>query len=171
MELKADFPTARLCGPESTLLAIQYRREEEPVPGAHVAELHAHLSSPNSTPAIDQPVETWTYSRPCCDDLRQLLDGDSTITFQMGGHNFGLTIYEHSWGVRYGFVAECDFSTIKWTKFAPWPKRRKIGDYLLDDNPIAGCLRFAFVCNYDDLRIFLHELSAMVDKNRLPISE
>lgn len=156
-----DLPMATLVGTNSESLAIQFWQDKD-VP---YAEFAASLSSPSTTPPINQQLHTCSYNIHDASELRALLDGNSEIRFGLDAIYFDLEIYEHSCGARYGFIAETNISTIKWAKFAPWPKRRQIGDYLLDDNPTAGCLKFAFVCEYDALRDFAKQLDMMHRKS------
>lgn len=71
--------------------------------------------------------------------------------------NFTLQVYEHKWGVRSGYIAELTISSIVDAKFAPWPDRRPIGNYILYPNPSAFCLNIAFQCDYEKLRAFCKE--------------
>ena len=163
--LDLDFSTAILTGDNSESLSIQYRREEEASEEINVAKLIARLQSPATTPAFDQTVETWTYNRPDKQPLSDLIAGDSTARLVLDSLNFQLDVYEHKWGVRYGFIAECWITTIQSVKFKPWPKRQKIGDYLLDGNQTAACTKFAFVCSLESLKMFGAELSKMANSN------
>ena len=162
-----DFPTARLVGSNSESLSIQYHREDEVAEGINHAKLVLRIESPATDPGFDQAVETYTYNRPDQQPLDDLINGDSSSRFVLDSLNFQLDIYEHKWGVRYGFVAECWLTTIQWMRFKPWPKRLKIGDYLLDENSTAACTRFAFVCQIESLRTFGKELKKMVDSNKM----
>ena len=160
-----DLPMATLLGTNSESLAIQFCQGNE----APYAEFAAILKSPSTTPPIEQQIQTSSYDIHDATDLTALLDGNSEMRFHLGAIHFGLEIFEHTWGARYGFIAEANISTIKWERFAPWPDRRKIGDYILDDNPTAGCLKFAFICEYDALRIFAKQLDVMHRKSSAKI--
>jgi len=155
-----DLPTATLNGTNSESLAIQFWQDND----APYAGFAAALKSPSTTPPIEQQIQTCSYNIHDASKLTALLDGNTDIRFKLDAIHFDLEIYEHTWGVRYGYIAESSISTIKWAKFAPWPKRQEIGDFLLDNNPTAGCLKLAFVCKYDALRCFAKQLDIMYRK-------
>ena len=158
-----DLPMATLIGTNSESLAVQFWQDNN----APYAEFAAIVKSPSTIPPIEQQIQTCSYSIHDAADLTALLDGNSSSRFKLDALHFDLEIYEHTWGVRYGFIAESSISTIKSAKFAPWPKRLEIGDLLLDHNPTAGCLKLAFVCEYDALRNFAKQLDTMyIHSNR-----
>ena len=151
-------PTATLLGTNGESLAIQICCRNDG--GCH--EFAAKLNSPNGVLQISQSIHTDLYDMDTRDihNLTDLLAGGSSARFQLTPVRFDLSIYEHTWGVRSGFVAEMYFSTIAQIDHAPWPKH-PIGDHLLDDDPSAACLRFAFVCDHECLADFTRQLTAM----------
>ena len=151
-------PTATLTGADSELsIQIWLDNADDPF-----MWLNANLKTTGSNLKFDQTIEkTGSYDFRSTANLKKLIAGDSSARFEFLALHFDLMIYEHQWGVRYGYIAEGFFSTIKWDRFSPWPKRLEIGDYLLDDDPSAGCLKFAFVSQIEDLRRFAAELDSL----------
>lgn len=150
-------PMAILKGTNSESLAIQFWQDED----APYANFSAVLSSPSTTPPIEQKIQTSSYNIHDVSDLRALLNGNSESHFELCALHFELEIYEHTWGVRYGFIVETCISTIIHEHFSPWPKRHPIGNYLLDNNPTAGYVKFAFVCEAEALQDFAKQFEIM----------
>ena len=122
-----------------------------------------NLEIPNTLPPLRQQVATSTYRLPLINQLDALLDGNSEVVFEFSALNFHYQIYEHTWGARYAFITEGTITTIQPDNFAPWPKKRMIGDVILDDNPAVACLSFAFRCDYERLRVFQSQLTRALD--------
>jgi hypothetical protein len=110
-------------------------------------------------PPFRHQFATATYNLPHIDRLGALLDGSSDVIFEFDAVYFRCKIYHHTWGVRRAFITEGTITTIPSGKFGPWPLRRAIGDFILDSNPSAACLTFAFRCDYEHLRVFYNQLS------------
>jgi hypothetical protein len=153
--LNQDLPFASLAGTNSESLTVQYWQEDK----LEYVNFVVDLKSPETNPPIVQTLDTCSYNVRDAAELTTLLNGDSSRRFKLGAILFELQIYEHTWGVRYGYIAETLFTTIDDMALGPWPD--PIGDYLLDSTATAGCLRFAFRCECDALRQFARQVDVM----------
>lgn len=79
------------------------------------------------------------------DELESLRSG-AAVEVQLDLVGLELRLYQHSRGARSGLCVEGISSSVIDARWWPWCKRgRAIGDWLLDDNDFAYCLRFAFL--------------------------
>lgn len=150
-------PIAVLTSTDSESLVLQLWRE----PATEYTNFVAVLSSPQTRPAMEQEISTFTYSLNDAAELFKLLDGDTSIRFSLSAIGFGLTIGK-SRDLFRPYIVEVSISTIKSFDHAPWPSR--IENYLRDDRSAAGHLQFAFLCEYEALNGFAKQLREMIRK-------
>ena len=125
----------------------------------HYTSLELRLDIPNAIPPFHQEVSTSTYSLPDIGELDSLLDGNSAVIFEFPSLNGDFRICEHTWGARYALIVTGAITSIMHVDFSPWPNTRPIGDYVLDRNPTAACINFAFRVDHERVQEFRDQLS------------
>ena len=118
----------------------------------------AYLELPNAVCPFRQEVSTVSYCLPDIAQLDALLNGTSNAVFEFTSLSLTWRIGEHTWGARSAYLVTGEITTIQHANFSPWPAGHSIGDFILDDNPNAACLNFAFRTDHERLQAFRDHL-------------
>ena len=141
-----------LSGTNGESISIEVESFESPVAGATVVWLAVSLNISCAHVCFKQACRTVTYDFPPTPEIESLIVQPELVDFHLNAHDFFLDICRCRRKNNL-FLIEGAITSVRESSFYPWPKQKSIEAVLKDESP-AGCLRFAFYCNSENLKNF-----------------